>query len=159
QSEEMSAQEEEMRQNMEELQATQEEARRREDELHGILGAVDNFLLKTELNLDGTIINPNDLFLKTFAYELDEITGRNIDTIIPDEQKEKFKTIWSDIQKGNSYNKILAYKNKNNETKWLITSYNPIYNDDGELEKIMFLAVDNTKSRKEKEELLKKFKK
>ncbi|MEA3317622.1 MAG: cache domain-containing protein, partial [Bacteroidota bacterium] len=60
QSEEMSAQEEEMRQNMEELQATQEEARRREDELHGILGAVDNFLLKTELNLDGTIINPND---------------------------------------------------------------------------------------------------
>ncbi len=159
QSEEMAAQEEEMRQNMEELQATQEEARRREDEMHGIMGAIDNFLLKTELDLSGIIINPNALFLKTFGYEIDEINNRKIDLIIPEAEKEKFESIWTNVRNGNSYNKILEYNNKNNDSVWLITSYNPVYNEDGDLEKIMFLAVDNTKSRKEKEELLKRFKK
>ncbi|MDA3779197.1 MAG: cache domain-containing protein [Bacteroidales bacterium] len=159
QSEEMSAQEEEMRQNMEELQATQEEARRREDETHSILGAIDNFILKTELDFNGTIINPNALFLKTFGYEMDEINGRHINLIIPETEKEIFESIWTNIQNGNSYTKILEYINKNAESKWLITSYNPVYNEDNELIKIMFLAVDNTQSRKEKEELLKKLKK
>ncbi|MFO7843078.1 MAG: GAF domain-containing protein [Bacteroidales bacterium] len=156
QAEEMAAQEEEMRQNMEELQATQEEAARRENDLTSMMNAIDNFLLKAELNTNGQIISVNDLFLSTFGYTKQEIINQNQEKLIPDEESERFKKIWERIVKGQSHNEIFKQKSKKNETLWLITSYTPIYDEEGNLIKILYFAFDNTKSRKEKEELKRK---
>ncbi|MEE4197759.1 MAG: GAF domain-containing protein [Bacteroidales bacterium] len=156
QAEEMAAQEEEMRQNMEELQATQEEAARRENDLNSVLTAIDQFLLKAELTPNGELISANKLFLTTFGYTNHEILNQSIEKLIPDEELQRFKKIWEAISKGNSHNEIFKRKSKKNETLWLITSYTPIYDEEGNLFKVLYLAIDNTKSRKEKEELKRK---
>jgi len=156
QAEEMAAQEEEMRQNMEELQATQEEAARRENDLNTMINAIDHFLLKAELNPEGKFISANDLFISTFGYTKNEIINQSIETLIPDEELSRFQKIWERIINGKSYNEIFKQKSKKNETLWLITSYTPIFSEDGHLIKILFMAINNTKSRNEKEELKRK---
>ncbi|HSH51171.1 MAG TPA: GAF domain-containing protein [Bacteroidales bacterium] len=156
QAEEMAAQEEEMRQNMEELQATQEEASRRENDLNTMINAIDHFLLKAELNPEGKFIDVNDLFLATFGYTKKEITNQSVEKIIPDEELARFQKVWKRIVNGKSHHEIFKRKTKKNETLWLITSYTPIYNEDGSLIKILYLAINNTKSRNEKEELKRK---
>ncbi|MFO7827623.1 MAG: cache domain-containing protein [Bacteroidales bacterium] len=156
QAEEMAAQEEEMRQNMEELQATQEEATRRETDLNAMVNAVDNFLLKAEYDTTGKLIEANQLFLKTYGYTRNEVINQNIDRFIPDDELERFRKLWKNISSGASHNEILRRKSKNNETLWLISSYTPIYYEDGNISKILYLAIDNTKSRTEKEKLKQK---
>lgn len=156
QAEEMAAQEEEMRQNMEELQATQEEAARRENDLNSMMNAIDNFLLKVELSPEAKLISINNLFLTTFGYAKNEIINHSIEQLIPDDELERFRKIWERIVNGKSHNEIFKRKSKKNETLWLITSYTPIYDEDGSLIKVLYLAIDNTQSRKEKEELKRK---
>jgi len=156
QAEEMAAQEEEMRQNMEELQATQEEASRRENDLNTMINAIDHFLVKAELNPEGKFINVNDLFLSTFGYTKNKIINQSIEKLIPDQELTRFQKIWERIVNGKPHNEIFKQKSKKNETLWLITSYTPIYDEDESLLKILYLAINNTKSSKEKEELKRK---
>jgi len=120
------------------------------------MNAIDSFLLKAELNTNGQIVSVNDLFLSTFGYTKHEIINQNQEKLFPDEESERFKKIWERIVKGQSHNEIFKQKSKKNETLWLITSYTPIYTEDGNLIKILYFAFNNTNSRKEKEELKRK---
>jgi PAS domain S-box-containing protein len=121
-----------------------------------MINAIDHFMLKAELNPEGKFISVNDLFLSTFGYTKNEITNQSIEKLIPDQELSRFQKIWERIVKGKSHNEIFKQKSKKNETLWLITSYTPIYDEDGSLLKILYLAINNTKSRKEKEELKRK---
>jgi methyl-accepting chemotaxis protein len=159
QAEEMSAQEEEMRQNMEELQATQEESARRESELTGILDAIDNMFLKAEIDLDKTIIDVNEIFAKTFEYTQAELKGTSLETLIPENEIEEFREKWEKIINGQTLQDIVNRKTKTGKKVWLITSYSPIKDRDEFITKVLLLAVDNTKSRNEKEAMKEKLRK
>jgi PAS domain S-box-containing protein len=141
QAEEMSAQEEEMRQNMEELQATQEEAARRENELQSLLEAIDKFLLKAEINLDGQIENANDLFLKTLGFEMDELQGNDYKKLVPENEREAFDNIWSKITSGETFQGQLENLTKDKKKVSLVSSYIPVQDKDGNINKILYLAV------------------
>ena len=159
QAEEMSAQEEEMRQNMEELQATQEESARRESQLTGILDAIDNLLLKAEIDLDKTIIDVNENFAKIYEYTSNELKGTNIETLIPEEELDQFRKEWQHIINGGTSRKIVRRITKTGKEIWLITSYSPIRDRDENISKVLLLALDNTKSRQEKETMKQKLRK
>ncbi|MCK7537019.1 MAG: GAF domain-containing protein [Marinilabiliales bacterium] len=75
QSEEMAAQEEEMRQNMEELQATQEESARRSTEMQGLLDALNTANLVIEYDLEGFIISVNKNYLNLIGITKDKMIG------------------------------------------------------------------------------------
>ncbi len=159
QAEEMSAQEEEMRQNMEELQATQEESARREVEWTGMLDAINNMLLKAELDLDKTILEANEHFASTFNSGQNELKGINIESLIDEEHLGEFKNQWKSITQGTTWQKILKTKTKNNKTIWLISSFSAVKDQYENIMKVLMLALDNTSSRKEKEAMRKKLKK
>jgi methyl-accepting chemotaxis protein len=158
QAEEMSAQEEEMRQNMEELQATQEESARRENQLTGILDALDNLMMKAEIGLDKTILEVNDLFAQKLEYTKNELQGESIEKIIPGNELDQFNEDWAAITQGKTMQKIVERKTKSGKTIWLITSYSPIKDKDDDILNILLLAFDNTKSRIEKEAMKKRLK-
>jgi PAS domain-containing protein len=73
---EMAEQEEEMRQNMEELKATQEESARREEELEGILNAIDQSFYVLEYDIEGTITKVNQRFLYLVNLKHEEVLGK-----------------------------------------------------------------------------------
>mgnify|MGYP006283504579 FL=1 len=145
QAEEMSAQEEEMRQNMEELQATQEESARRENELKGVLEAIDQFLLKAEIQTSGDFINANNLFLETLGYSSGETGELNIHQIIGDKNKNDFREKWNHLISGSSYQMKLELKTKTQQTAELISSIIPIKDTDGTITKILYLGISPEK--------------
>ncbi len=74
---EMAEQEEEMRQNMEELKATQEESVRREEELEGILNAMDQSFYVLEYDIEGVITRINQKVLFFLNLESENVIGRS----------------------------------------------------------------------------------
>ncbi|MFO8234523.1 MAG: GAF domain-containing protein [Bacteroidales bacterium] len=142
QAEEMAAQEEEMRQNMEELQATQEESARRENQLTGIIDAIDNLFLKAEIDTDKNILNINELFTETFGYKGVELKGNSIEQIIPDEELEDFRKDWEKIMNSQTIQKGVQRKSKTGEKISLVTSYSPIKDKDGNITKVLMLALN-----------------
>ena len=155
QAEEMSAQEEEMRQNMEELKATQEEAARRENELSGILEAIDQFLIKAEIDLNGKLINANSLFLETFGYDGQQIQEKPMEHFIDDNDLEAFRQAWKEAKQGRDIHQKIRCIGKNGTILWLIASFSAVKDKEGNINKIIFIALDHTDSENEKQELKK----
>ncbi len=143
----LSAQDEEMRQSLEQLLVVQEQMEKKEIEMSCLLSAIDHILMKAEYNIDGTILDANQLFLDTLAYDLSEIVGKNIETIAPDDSKEELRKIWTNVLKGNVYQGIVKRRSKTNRNIWIILSYTPIKNYDGTITKVLSLASDITREK------------
>ena len=156
QAEEMSAQEEEMRQNMEELKATQEEAARRENELSGILEAINQFLIQAEMDLNGKLIKTNQQFLETFGYKDHQVKEKFMKEFIDEQDRELFLNLLDEASRGREIQQKIRFKNNQGHTLWLIASFSSVKNRDGETSKLIFIALDHTDSEKEKQELREK---
>jgi PAS domain S-box-containing protein len=141
QAEEMSAQEEEMRQNMEELQATQEESTGKSEEFIGLIKSIDNFLLKIEFDLNFSLVDANDRFLKKFGYNINEILGKEAEDFIAERDIAKFHEIFNTVMSGKSHREITYLKTKKGKEFELLASFTPVFINE-KFKKILFLGVD-----------------
>ena len=155
QAEEMAAQEEEMRQNMEELQATQEESARREFELLNLINSIDKHFLRSEYSAEGVIVSANDLFIKSLGYSLSELKGLNVISFINPENEDDFAHNWKSICSGKDYQGVVAVSTKSSDLLWFLMSFSPVYDQNGDLLKILGFAK-NISNLKEDEVELKK---
>ncbi|MEM7620140.1 MAG: PAS domain-containing methyl-accepting chemotaxis protein [Pseudomonadota bacterium] len=99
-----------------------------------------------EFELDGTIIDANENFLKTMGYGLDEIKGKHHRMFAEPEfaASQEYQNFWHDL--GNGEYKTSEYKRlaKNNREVWIQASYNPIFDPSGRPFKIVKYATDIT---------------
>lgn len=141
QSEEMAAQEEEMRQNMEELQATQEESTRKSNELNGALDAVDSFLLKAEFDLNLSLQNANELFIRKLEYNINELIGMKLENFVSKKYQNKLQSIINNVLNGNPHQEKTKLINKTGSERSVILSFTPVIIDE-RVDKILLLAID-----------------
>jgi len=143
QAEEMAAQEEEMRQNMEELQATQEEAARKTSEMEGFINALNSTSYVAEYDLQGKILFVNEAYLQLFGIRKEDAIGShhadNID--FTKEQRVQYDKFWRDLNKGIVKKEKTQVTIKRN-TYLFMESYTPIYNEEGDIYKILKIAND-----------------
>ncbi len=144
QAERMSQQEEELRQNLEEMQATQEESERREVEMQGILEAIDNSAISCEFGVDGSLISVNQLFLDSFKYLPEEIEGQNLKIFTFQEDVEELNKILSDLQNRKNFKGRVRRRTKLGEEIFLLTTYTPVIDNNGDIVKILSLENDVT---------------
>ncbi|MBP5364449.1 MAG: PAS domain S-box protein [Bacteroidales bacterium] len=142
QAEKMAQQEEELRQNLEEMQATQEENERREIEMKGILEAINHGSISGEFETDGTILNVNPNFLKTFQYKPEEIEGQNMRVFFFKEDVDQLDEILETIRKGETFNGRVRRRTKKGEEVWLLSTYSPVIDGEGEVIKILSLETN-----------------
>ena len=141
QSEEMAAQEEEMRQNMEELQATQEEAGRKNTEMESFLHALEQSSYIVEYNPEGFIIKVNDNYLNLLNLKRSEVMGTHHSDKMEftDKQKAEYDKFWSDLKRGDT---------KKEKTKFVVNKkeitclevYTPIMDENGIINKILKIS-------------------
>lgn len=147
--EEMSAQEEEIRQNMEELTATQEEMERKQLEMTGTMNAINSTSAFIEFDIDGHVIAANDLFLDTVKYPIEEIEGKHhqifCDPIYA--KSREYENFWRELKAGKSQTGEFKRKDKHGNDIWLLASYTPVLNAQGEVAKFIKLAQDITESK------------
>ncbi len=153
QAEKMAQQEEELRQNLEEMQATQEESERREVERKGILEAIDNSAISCEFDTDGTLITVNHNFLRTFKYKPEEIDGQNLKIFLFKDDVDELESILLTLQSGSSFRGRCRRRTKTGEEIYLLSTYSPVIDNEGDILKILSLESDITDQVRLEEEM------
>jgi len=125
----MKEQEEEMRQNLEELQASQEEFSRREENLKGVLNALNQSWLIAELDNKGVILNMNLNFLVTLGKQLEEVIGKKYQEIINGENSAIIDNKFIDeVLSGKQLEHIEILKFGKKQSR-LYLKFSPVYNN------------------------------
>lgn len=154
QAEKMAQQEEELRQNLEEMRATQEESDRREIERKGILDAIDHSAISCEFDASGNLLSVNKNFLNTFKYQAEEIEDQNIRIFVFKDDISELEQILVDIQTGKNFRGRVRRRTKSGEEIYLLSTYSPVMDHNGNIIKILSLENDVTDQVKMEGELV-----
>lgn len=153
QAEKMSQQEEELRQNLEEMRATQEESDRREIERKGILDAIGHTAISCEFDTSGNLLSVNDNFLSTFKYRPEEVEGQNLKIFFFKDDVGELDRILADLQSGKNFRGRVRRRTKPGNEIYLLSTYSPVVDHNGEIIKILSLENDVTETVKMEEAL------
>lgn len=114
--------------------------------LQGTINAVNRSMAGIEFDPNGKILNANENFLKTMGYDLSEIVGKHHSMFCdPDFVKSKeYSKFWEDLRAGSFQSGLFTRVAKGGKLVYLEASYNPIYDIDGKIYKIVKFASDVT---------------
>lgn len=161
QSEELRAQEEELRQNMEEMTATQEELARRMEEMNDLreelearMRVLNTAALLTESDPDGNVTYANDKFCQVSLYRREEILGKPHKVLRhPDNPPALFEEMWKTIKAGNIFRGQFPNRAKDGSTYWVDATIAPVLDAHGQPVKYIGIQFDITAQKQQEAEL------
>jgi methyl-accepting chemotaxis protein len=109
--------------------------------------AVNNSLIKCELDAEGIIMLVNDKYCEVTGYSRKELLGRNYRLFLKDVEKEQFEKIWSEVLKEKVYEGSIRRSLPTGEEVWLVSTFSPVIDEAGEIYKVYFLGLDITEKR------------
>src|SRR5688500_18123022 len=118
----------------------------RDADTAGQLAALNTVQAIIEFNLDGTVITANDNFLAVIGYSLNEIRGKHHSMFVDPEYRasREYSEFWARLNRGEfdaqEYKRIA----RGGKEIWIRASYNPIFNADGKVYKVVKFATDIT---------------
>ena len=112
----------------------------------GQIKAINRSQAVIEFNLDGTIITANENFLNAMGYSLAEIQGKHHSMFAESDYAKSFdyQDFWARLNKGEFQAKQYKRIAKGGREVWIEASYNPIFDMNGKLFKIVKFATDIT---------------
>ena len=122
------------------------ESRQRNAEYEGMLEAINRSQAVIEFDLQGTVLNANDNFLKIFGYRLDEVVGKHHRMFCEPGYAEStdYAEFWRRLGTGEYDADEFKRVDKNGSEIWLQASYNPIMDADDKPVKVVKFASDIT---------------
>ena len=144
-------QEEQVRQNMDALKLAQEEAAKQAEKFISFTNTVNHTLMRAEYDTDGSLLYANTRFLKKLGYSGNrEVEGRHISMFINEKDRSWFNTLWSKLAKGGRhFEGYMKHETKLGQDLWTMATYTCVRRENGEVEKILFLAIDSTEQKKQ----------
>jgi len=130
----------------EHTEASKPETAKTEADLNGIMDAIDRSQAVIEFTPDGTIITANENFLGALGYELEEIQGSHHRIFVDPSYAETadYREFWKRLNKGvfdtGQYKRIT----KGGKEIWIQASYNPVFDENGLVSKVVKFATDIT---------------
>lgn len=112
------------------------------------LRAIDQFVLRMELEPDGTIVDVNDRFLLTLGYKEEELIDLNIEAIYTKEELEQFQKAWAIVSEGKTYEQECRRVRADKEEIWLYVTLVPHVSLTKKVTKVSYIALDITKRKK-----------
>lgn len=110
-----------------------------------ILEALDQSLAVIEFTPDGEVVYANGNFLKTVGYAMDEIKGQHHRMFCDAYFYEKNPDFWKVLASGKHFSGRFERRNKSGDVIWLEATYNPIFDANGKVYKVIKFASDITK--------------
>ncbi len=111
---------------------------------HAILTALDKSAAVIEFDTEGNILNANGNFLKTVGYTLEDVKNKHHRIFCFPEFYQENPHFWDTLKSGEFFTGRFKRKNAYNEVLWLEATYNPIYDQNGKVHKIVKFATDIT---------------
>lgn len=150
---ELKLKEQEVVQKVKELERAKNQADELLLELQGTFQGIDNTVLRAEYSPEGIFIDANRLHTEVLGYNKEDMLGKSILEFIGESEKDEFSAFWKQVAAGNS--KELTVKRLNKSTGkdiWLVNQYNPIFDKNKRVVKILYLAIDITKQKQTDEQ-------
>lgn len=109
-----------------------------------VITALDRSMAVIEFTTDGKIITANNNFLTHMGYALSDIVGQHHRIFCYDTFYRENPDFWQKISKGQHFVGRFERKTASGERIWLEASYNPVYDADGRVCKVIKIASDIT---------------
>ena len=122
------------------------ENKKRNADFTGQVEAIGKSQAVIEFNMDGTVIQANELFTRTVGYGLDEIRGQHHRMFVDADQREssEYRAFWDQLNRGQFVAGEFKRIGKGGNEIWLQASYNPIMDLNGKPFKVVKYASDIT---------------
>ncbi len=113
---------------------------------HSKLVALDRAMAVIEFDLKGQILDANENFLNVMGYSLAELKGKHHRMFCETEliNSNEYTDFWRRLNNGEFFTGQFKRLGKHGRVVWLEASYNPVYDGDGTLIKIVKFASDIT---------------
>jgi methyl-accepting chemotaxis protein len=118
------------------------------EELENIFSALDRSLAIIEFMPDGTIVKANDNFLSTTGYSLDQIKGKHHRMFCEQTFLNEHPDFWDKLGRGELMSGKFCRINRYGDHVWLEATYNPIFDKNGRVDKVIKFASDITSQEK-----------
>ena len=118
----------------------------RGDELQAIYDAINKVQAIIEFDLNGNILNANENFLNTVGYSLSEIKGNHHRMFVEQSygNSQEYRNFWTELAQGKFVADEFHRIGKGGKKIWIQASYNPIFDDQGNVYKYVKFATDIT---------------
>jgi len=115
-------------------------------DLDAVVAAIQRSQAVIEFTLDGDIITANDNFLKTLGYTLDEIRGRKHSLFVDADYAAStdYQAFWRRLSAGEFFADKYSRVGKGGREVWIQGSYNPVFDKNGKVTKVIKFATDIT---------------
>lgn len=134
-------------QKMDNLDSSENETLKQElNEALSKVNAIDKVQGVIEFNLDGTIITANDNFLNVVGYTLEEIQGKHHSMFAEPAyaSSPEYKQFWEKLNRGEFDTGEYKRIGKGGKEVWINASYNPVFDTNGKVYKVVKFATDVT---------------
>lgn len=108
--------------------------------------ALDRSMAVISFTPDGTIIDANRNFLDTVGYSRDQVRGKHHRIFCDDVFYREHPDFWAELADGAFRSGRFRRYRSNGAEVWLEATYNPIFDEDGRVEKVIKFATDITES-------------
>ena len=115
-------------------------------ENESLLNAISRSQAIIKFALDGTILEANDNFLRVMGYERDEVVGRKHSMFADPAYagSREYQAFWEHLRQGEFVSGDFERVGKGGRQIWLQATYNPVYDAEGKITKVVKFAVDLT---------------
>jgi len=119
---------------------------RKEQEQNSLINAINRSMAVIEFNLQGEVLTANDNFLSTTGYRLEDIRGKHHRLFCNREEADSagYKNFWAQLNRGEFVSGRFQRLGHNGQPIWLRATYNPVFDSNGKLYKVVKFATDVT---------------
>ena len=122
------------------------ELKKKELDIRNRMNAINQSNAVIEFDLSGNIIYANQNFCNSMGYTLKELKGNYHSIFLTEDysQSDEYKEFWIKLRNGDFISEQFNRIKKNGEEIWLQATYNPIFDNNGQVIRVMKIAIDIT---------------
>lgn len=111
-----------------------------------LLNAIDRSNATIEFEPDGTVITANQNFVNALGYNsVRDLIGKHHKMFCYDDFYKQQPHFWQELAAGEVKSGLFLRKNRNGEQVWIEATYNPVYDTNGKVVRIVKVASDVSK--------------
>ncbi len=142
--------------NIKSLELIQRNLTKKELEMNEQIVAINEVNLLLEIDLDGKILEANELFCDLFGFLRMDIIDKNHKILMPLEEKNSldYKNFVKDLKDGKSKTGEFKRLSRDRKNIYLQGTYCPIFDNENKVRKILFLSFNITETKKQQSEII-----
>jgi len=125
-----------------------------DEAIQGYVAAIDRAQAIVEYDIDGTIMRANENFCALTGFKKGDLIGAHHSILWPklQDKPEPYLTFWSDLCKGHGVEGEYQRVGRKGNQIWVRAAFNPIFDREGNVVRIIEYAMDVTASKRQSAE-------